>query len=174
MKRTYAQRGYSVVEMLVVVAIIGILMLVTVPNFMAMRRSSIVKGSLRQFTNDLRAARQRAVTASSLVRVAYTNNGRTYYILESTDNGTKWDQVGTNPKYLQENVYFESASGASAFTNTVDDKELGTLPDIVFERNGVARAPNGMGEVLIKTTYTEIAKPTYTVSVRTTGMVSTQ
>lgn len=174
MKRTCAQRGYSILEMLVVVAIIGVLMLVTVPNFMAMRRSSIVKGSLRQFTSDLRAARQRAVAASSLVRVSYVHNGRMYYVFESTNDGTDWNPVGNNPRSLQENVYFESASGSSAFTNTVDDEGLGALPDIVFERTGVARVPNGRGEVLVKTNWTEIAKPAYTISVRTTGMVSTQ
>ena len=51
------QRGYSLMEMLVVVAIIGVLMLVTIPNFINMRKSTIVKGGLRQFTNDLRASK---------------------------------------------------------------------------------------------------------------------
>lgn len=168
------QRGYSMMEMLVVVGIIGILTLVTVPNFIAMRKSSIVKGSLRQFTSDLRAARQRAVTASSIVRVSFVEGQRIYYLHESTNEGTSWAPLGTNPKYLQENVYFENSSGASEFPDSIDDGGLGDLPDIVFERTGVSRAPGGLGKVLIKTTYTDIAKPTYTISVRTTGMVSTE
>lgn len=167
------ERGYSIMEMLVVVAIIGILTLVTVPNFIAMRKSSSFKGSLRQFTNDLRAARQRAVTASSLVRVSFVDGQRTYYLYESTNEGTNWSPVGTNPKYLQENVYFENSSGASEFPDSIDDGSLGDLPDIVFERTGVARAPAGLGKVLIKTN-DDIAKPSYTISVRTTGMVSTE
>jgi prepilin-type N-terminal cleavage/methylation domain-containing protein len=169
------QRGYSLMEMLVVVAIIGVLMLVTIPNFINMRKSSIVKGGLRQFTNDLRAARQRAVTASSLVRVAYSPGTRIYYIFESSNDGTSWALYGSqNPRYLPENVSLENGSGAKAFTDTVADGGLGALPDIVFERNGVARAPGGDGQVLLKTIYTDIPKPQYTISVRTTGMITTQ
>lgn len=169
------QRGYSLMEMLVVVAIIGVLMLVTIPNFINMRKSSIVKGGMRQFTNDLRAARQRAVTASSLVRIAYAPGTRMYYVLESTNDGTSWSLYGSqNPRYLPESMSLEDSSGGAQFTNTVNDGGLGTLPDIVFERTGVARVPNGLGKVLLKTTYTDIPKPDYTISVRTTGMVTTQ
>ncbi len=176
MKRTTgrAERGYSLMEMLVVVAIIGVLMLVTIPNFMAMRKSSLVKGSMRQFTNDLRAARQRAVTRSSLVRVSFDSGKRRYYIFESTNNGTSWEAVGANPRYLAENVYLENSTGTSEFPDAINDGGLGKLPDVIFERNGVARAPNGLGKVLVKTNFTDIAKQTYTISVRTTGMVSTE
>lgn len=175
MKKNGRERGYSIIELLIVVSIIGILMLVTVPNFMAMRKSSIVKGGMRQFTNDLRAARQRAVTASSLVRVAFKSGSRMYYLLESTNEGTSWSLIGSqNPRYLPENVWLENSTGTSEFTDSIDDGGFGDLPDIVFERTGVARAPGGLGKVLLKTTYTEIPKPTYTISVRTTGMVSTE
>ena len=175
MEKNSTERGYSIIELLIVVALIGVMMLVTVPNFMAMRRSSIVKGGLRQFTNDLRAARQRAVTASSLVRVSFSPGNRFYYLLESTNEGTSWSLLGSeNPRYLPENVFLENSTGASEFTDVIDDQGLGELPDIVFERTGVARAPGGHGKVLLKTTYTEIPKPSYTISVRTTGMVSTE
>lgn len=176
MKKNGRESGYSIIELLIVVAIIGVLMLVTVPNFMAMRKSSIVKGGMRQFTNDLRAARQRAVTQSSLVRVAFKSGSRLYYLFESTDEGASWDLIVDthNPRYLPENVYLENSTGTSEFTDTIDDGGFGDLPDIVFERTGVARAPGGVGKVLLKTAFTEIAKPTYTISVRTTGMVSTE
>lgn len=170
-----SQRGFSMMEILFVVAIIGVLMLVTIPNFINMRKSTIVKGGMRQFTNDLRAARQRAVTASSLVRVSYVSGNRLYYVLESTNDGTNWSLIGSqNPRYLPENVYLENSTGTSEFPDSVNDGGLGTLPDIVFERNGVARVPNGLGKVLLKTTYTDVPKPEYTISVRTTGMITTE
>ena len=178
MKNHRTEGGYSLMEMLVVLAIIGVLTMVTVPNFINMRKSAIVKGALRQFTNDLRAARQRAVTKSSLVRIVFIAGSRQYYVAESLNNGTTWSGVGNNPRYLAANVFIENGTGASKFTDTVEDtvdgKDLGDLPDIVFERTGVARAPGGNGQVLVKTTYTQIPKPSYTISVRTTGMISTQ
>ena len=169
------ERGYSMMEMLVVVGIIGVLMLVTVPNFIVMRKSSIMKGALRQFTNDMRAARQRAVTASSIVRISYTPGGRTYYMWESTNEGTSWSLLGSqNPRWLPENVSIENSSGGAEFTNTIADAGFGNLPDIVFDRTGTARVPGAEGKVLLKTTYIDIPKPEYTISVRTTGMISTQ
>ncbi|HEX6100279.1 MAG TPA: GspH/FimT family pseudopilin [Thermoanaerobaculia bacterium] len=169
------ERGYSLMEMLVVVAIIGVLMLVTVPNFITMRKSSIVKGGLRQFTSDLRAARQRAVTSSTLVRVAFANGTRRYYVFESTDEGANWDLIGDqNPRYLPEDVYLENGTGTAEFPDNETDNGLGTFPDITFERTGVARAPNGLGKVLLKTNFIDIPKPLYTISVRTTGMIATE
>ncbi len=179
MKNYRSQRGYSLMEMLVVVAIIGILMLITIPNFITMRRSVIVKGSLRQFTNDLRAARQRAVSRSSLVRVMWVEKGRQYYLAESTDNGTTWTYFGTpGPRWLADSVSIENGPAGSEFTDSIDDvvdgKDLGDLPDIIFLRQGTARLPNGTGQVLVRSTWTDIPKPLYTITVRTTGMVSTQ
>lgn len=172
-KASTAQRGYSLIELLVVVAMIGVLSLVAVPNFIGMYRSMRLKSSLRQFTTDIRGARQRAVTRSSLVRISFSDGGRFYYLWESEDNGTTWSLIGTNPKGLQESVYFENTEGATAFTDTFDEASLGDLPDIVFERAGTVRAPGGEGKVLIRSNYDDIGQNSYTVSIRTTGMVST-
>jgi prepilin-type N-terminal cleavage/methylation domain-containing protein len=158
------QRGYSLMEMLVVVAIIGVLMLITIPNFMTMRKSTIVKGSMRQFTQDLRAARQRAVSRSSFTRVTWVEGTRQYSMEESTDNGTTWNAVGQNPRYLSESVSINNGTGAAKFPGEV----------VVFTRTGTARVPGGVGEVILNTTWLDIPKTSYTISIRTTGMVSSK
>lgn len=164
MKMHRSQRGYSLMEMLVVVAIIGVLMLVTIPNFMTMRKSTIVKGSMRQFTQDLRAARQRAVSRSSLTRITWVEGTRQYSMQESTDNGANWNNVGLNPRYLSESVAIKNGSGTAKFPSEV----------VVFTRTGTARVPGGVGQVILESSWTDIPKPLYTISIRTTGMVSSQ
>jgi len=168
------ERGYSLIEMLVVVAIVGILALVTVPNFMSMYRSSKLKTSMRQFTNHVRAARQSAVTRATLVRIAFVNNSRLYYIFQSEDQGTTWDPLGTNPKYLDETVFFENSTGATKFSDAVDDGGLGDLPDIIFDRTGVARVSGGSGVLKIKSTFEDIGRTEFTVNVRSSGAVNAQ
>jgi prepilin-type N-terminal cleavage/methylation domain-containing protein len=165
------QRGYSLIELLVVIAMIGILSLIAIPNFIGMYRGMRLKSSLRQFTTEMRGARQRAVARSSLVRICFDEGSSFYYIWESEDNGTTWSLVGHNPRRLEETVYFENSEGASAFLDTFTEE--GDHPDIVFERNGTIRAPGGEGKLLIKSNFEDIGQNTYTVSVRTTGIIST-
>lgn len=166
-----AQRGFSLVELLTVVAIIGILSLVTIPGFINLYRARKLKTSLTKVANDLRSARQLAVTSSTTVRIAYAENGRAYYIFQSNDEGATWTPVGLSPRMVEDTVYFQSDSGASKFTDTIDDGALGDLPDVVFLRTGVAQAPAGLGKFLLKSNYQNIGKSTYTLSVRTTGSV---
>jgi prepilin-type N-terminal cleavage/methylation domain-containing protein len=166
-----AQHGYSLPELLVVVAIIGILSLVTIPGFTNMYRARKLKVSLTKVANDVRGARQRAVTNSSFVRLAYVPNGRAYYVFESTDEGVTWNALGNNPRMIEDSVYFLNGSGGNAFTNSVDDGSLGELPDIVFTRTGTARVPAGLGKFLLKSNHKNIGKDNFTISIRTTGMV---
>lgn len=168
------QRGYSLIELLVVIAMIGILSLIAIPNFIGMYRGMRLKSSLRQFTTEMRGARQLAVARSSLVRICFAEGTRFYYVWESEDNGVSWSLVGHNPRSLEETVFFENSAGATAFLDTFDEAGLGNLPDIVFERAGTIRAPGGEGKLLIKSNFDDIGQNTYTVSVRTTGNISTQ
>lgn len=166
------QRGYSLVELLVVVAIIGALSLFTVPGFVNMYRASKLKTSMTKFANDCRGARQRAVTHSTTVRIAYVPNGRAYYIQESTNEGASWSPLGQTPRMLEESVFFKEDEGGNAFTDSVDDGTLGDLPDIVFLRTGIASpVPAGLGKVYLKSRHENIGRNNYAVSVRTTGMV---
>jgi prepilin-type N-terminal cleavage/methylation domain-containing protein len=163
------QRGYSLAEMLVVVSIIGILTMITIPNFTAMYRASQLKNSLRQFATDLRGARQRAVAQNAIVRINFNDGaapGR-YTIAQTRNNGATWQRVGF-PRALYQKVYFENVN----FEDVIGSDKI---PDILFRPDGTATVPAGTGEgkVLIKMDVEGI-KNTYEVSVRTTGKVSTK
>src|SRR5512132_2739828 len=104
------ESGYSLVEILVVVAIIGVISLVTVPNFIAMQHSGKLKTSLRSFVSDIRGARQRAVTRHVKTKVSFVTGtattARQYTVAEFNQATSTWTQIG-QAKNLEEACYVE-------------------------------------------------------------------
>src|SRR5258708_1119574 len=64
-----SESGYSLTELLVVVAIVGVLSLISVPAFINFKNQNTFRADLRNFTNDLRSARQYAITQTVDTRV---------------------------------------------------------------------------------------------------------
>ncbi len=159
------QSGYSLVEILVVLAIIGVISLVTVPNFIAMQRSSKIKASMRNFVSDIRTMRQRAVTRHEQTKINFTTGtaatARQYTLWENV--GGTWTQIGT-AKGLEEACYFESQTNFGA----------GTTGDIIFKSDGSPQLAAGVfqGTTVVKTDW-NIPTPQYTVTVMFSGAVKT-
>ena len=161
-----AQRGYSLAEMIVVVAIIGLFSLFAVPQFMKINQGMRMRASFRQFAADVRGARQRAISKnrrSALTLTTGISARGAYEIWERQDNGT-WAQVVSKRLSPESNdvVYFS----ACTFENLVDGAaNVGgdTRPDIVFLPNGtVVNMPTVDAVVTLKTDYA-IAKHTYSL-----------
>lgn len=137
------QRGYSLTEMLVVVAMIGVFSLITVPQFMTYYRQAKVRASVRQFAGHMRAARARAITRNVVTAVSFAPGANPsggyrsgqYGIFDRTvDTSTTpptvtWTRVG-NWYRLEETVYFL----ASNFP--VDSATSDTLHDVIYQANG--------------------------------------
>lgn len=163
------QSGYSLVELLVVVAIIGIVSLVSVPNFISMARSGRLKTSLRDFASTMRTARERAVTSYRQVRISFPTgtaaDARTYTMWEQTAGGT-WQQIGTTRR-LEETCYF---SGQENVTNV--DGDTPATYDLIFRPNGTPQLPSGtvFARVYIKTDG-DIPIPKYRIEVNPAGVV---
>ena len=167
MKRT--QSGYSLAELLVVVAIIGIVSLVTVPNFISLRRSNMLKTSMRNFAGDIRAARQRAVTKHQRTKVSFETGtaARGYRIFEWNSTTSVWDQVGAD-RVMEEGCYILSAT-------SFPDRDVppdGT-DDIVFKVDGAPLYdPNTpAGDVVVATEW-NLPKKQYTMRLSFAGALT--
>jgi prepilin-type N-terminal cleavage/methylation domain-containing protein len=169
-------RGYSVIEMLVVVAIIGILSLVTIPSFINFQRRNAVRSALRSFTSDLRSFRQHAITKNAYVRVQFVNE-RDYEVLVSRDFGKKWDPLpmstvdaGSSTRTLPETIRF------SANTYNDSDNPLDKKPDIDFRPDGTAGDYAGSsvtaGTITLRTEWQDILNQVV-VDMSTTGQIKT-
>lgn len=77
-------KGFSLIELLVVVVIVGILAAVALPSFIQWRRGLDYKEAARDIASILRDARARAIASNREYRVEFNIGGRQYRLLEGT------------------------------------------------------------------------------------------
>jgi prepilin-type N-terminal cleavage/methylation domain-containing protein len=151
-------RGYSLTEILVVVAIVGILSLISVPAFLNYQKSATFKAALRTYTQDLRNARALAISNSYDVRMEFdTGTTKKSYQTFASRGGNVWFDVSlTGPKSgntrtLEGPVYIESTN----FTDCacLPGNATNAFPDIIFHPNGTVTLPGAVttGRVNLRT-----------------------
>jgi prepilin-type N-terminal cleavage/methylation domain-containing protein len=200
MKRTKrSQAGYSLAELLTVVAIIGMLALVMVPNFMTFYESNKMKSSMRNFTTDLRSARQLSISQGKQVLLTYATGtaARTYdvWLGDKPFNSQNWTpQTGANSnpprqsKTLDNIAYFPAGNTLQTFTDflscssgtnctgTVANPAQDQKIDVVFSPDGTALLPPNLanGTITIKTDLNKLPKSSYTITISPSGRVLAQ
>jgi prepilin-type N-terminal cleavage/methylation domain-containing protein len=181
-RTTQIERGYSLAEALVVVAIIGIVSLVSVPNFMSMYRAQKIKTSIRLVSNDLRQARQHAVSTyrPTMVSFGTTADEKHMYFIYDWDPATStWVERTANnysPKYLEPETALANRTVYFSDIGYADTQPVGSLdgrPDIIFLVNGSVRNPPVTPTLKIKTDV-NIPKKEYLVTVSPSGSVKVQ
>src|SRR5512140_397335 len=167
-----AERGYTLIEALVVVAIIGIFSLIAIPNFLGMYRSSKLKTSLRNVTTDMRWARQRAVSRDrfAMFSVMGTSQWEVFEGTRDAKDPTKinWEPTPVKgPTELDSSVQFTSTGG---FKDVDGDGHV----DIVFGGDGtVWNMPDPISDAYIKVkTEFPLPKNEYTISLSNAGRVA--
>ena len=187
--RNRRESGYSLPEMLTVIAIIGALALVSVPAFLTFMQSNKMKSSIRGLTSDLRSARQRSIAQGQQMMVSFaTGAGARRYDLYQGDRpflSVNWRKTTLpenlkNPRYLDDIIYFPTAGGATPQTFT-DVVSCAALPcttgtdskiDVIFFPDGRVQMPAGLtlGTITVKSDK-NIPKPQYAITITPSGRV---
>lgn len=159
--RHEASRGYSMAELLTVVAIIGLVSAVSLPALMQLMPQYRIRGAAAEVTASLRMLRAKSVGTRSNWRMTLdpTNDG---YTLASNSSGA-WVDVDQNGKPI--------VTGQPAFRK-LNTAEVGpgTAPIIVeFTRNGSAAAAQ---TVIIATDNQLIRYNRYTITIDASGNVT--
>ncbi len=137
----YNQKGFSILELIVVVAIAAVVTGITIPVYFSMKPTIRVNGAARQIQGDFMWARMRAVSENNDYVIAFgepnqilTNN--TYYIYDDDDND--FITVGTEAGELVKTVVIsgEYEGVGYGFVPGMDDTSGGTLnvsdPPVTF------------------------------------------
>lgn len=169
--------------MLTVVAIIGILALVSVPNFITYYQSNKMKASMRNFTTDLRTVRQLAITQGVQTRITFTPSdtnapaARMYNFWQGDSAfglTPKWTQLTQNDptkkalikgytRRLEDTVYFPKTG--QTFDST------GGVYSVIFYPDGRVAMPGRTTASIVVKTDLRVPKPQYTIDLSPSGRV---
>ena len=188
------EAGYSLAEMLTVVAMIGVLALVMVPSFITFFQSNKMKSSMRNLTSDLRSARQLSITRGQQVLFTYgtgnTQRSYNWYLGNKSLASDTWTPL-TGPgkliatRTLDNVVYFPTTGQTftddydcvTSAPNCVPNPPVGTgvpdgVIDVVFFPDGHVQLPTGAtsGTIVIQTDM-KIPKQQYNITISPSGRV---
>jgi type IV fimbrial biogenesis protein FimT len=129
------RKGFSLTELMVVVAVIGLLGIVAVPNLVSGLPSYRLKSAARDLCSNMRKARSMAVKQNRNITITFDAGGNTYLI----DGQSPWPQGYTCLKeYYGNGVLFgrpDSAEDPVAFDGgTVTFNEQGMSIDGAGQR----------------------------------------
>ena len=88
------QAGFSLAELLVIVAIIGILITISVPFFLSYYQAAAVKAAAEEVATFLNQGRQIAIKENKTVCASIDNNAMHYHLTNCS--GTVWVGPGTD------------------------------------------------------------------------------
>lgn len=80
------QRGFSAIELLIVMVIVSVLASIAVPSFTSMLNRGRVKGAGSDLYTDLQYARSEAVQRNAIVRVGFTTSSTAWCYVIYTGN----------------------------------------------------------------------------------------
>jgi len=84
------ESGFTLIEMMIVIAVLAIMAAIAIPNFMSLLPGMRLNGAARQVMGDLMAARMKAVKLNKKTKVFFDNDHQ-YRICDDADNSGKVD-----------------------------------------------------------------------------------
>ncbi|MBC8032385.1 MAG: prepilin-type N-terminal cleavage/methylation domain-containing protein [Pyrinomonadaceae bacterium] len=135
--KAVAPNGYSIIETLIVVALIGVLSALAVPQLIAERRLSRSIGVTREILSQLRQARQLAMSQRQAITFQYDNATKQILIIDHNSN------VG--PLLLTDPSYPNTAGRVIVSTTPLATGGLDSSEITIGIPTGVPNAPLGDG-----------------------------
>lgn len=104
--------GFSLIELMVVIGIIGIIMVFVVPNFIGMQRRLKTRAAAQDIAQDIRQARERALAQGGNYQFAFDNgaNPKQYTITRPDGNSNTYSLTGSTGGQ----IWFGYSGGAVA------------------------------------------------------------
>lgn len=86
-----SNKGFSVIELVIAIAVVAILASVALPSFISWQRSHRLRGAATNLMADLEAAKMRAVRENSFVAVLFSGDSYTIFVDNGAGGGVAGD-----------------------------------------------------------------------------------
>jgi len=135
--------GFTTVELLVSVAVMGIMAAVAIPNFTQWLPKARVNGAARQLYTELQLAKMRAVSENNNYVVVFDKNNNSYSIYDDQDNdGPDNDELVKTVHIGQtySGIGFGYVAGNDPYGSPIADEVgfSGSPPAVTFVPTGLA------------------------------------
>ena len=138
--KIFNKTGFTLIEMMIVMAIMGILSAIAAPNFMNYMAERRLNGAARMVMSDLMAARQKAVSTNQQVKVSFVSN-HAYEIWNDANNDqTVADHEGDDlAKNIYPDYYDVTISASDPIFTPMGTSTNGTTVTLRSTRTGVSK-----------------------------------
>jgi type IV fimbrial biogenesis protein FimT len=106
--------GFTLLEMMIVIAVMAILAAIAAPNFTSYMAHRRLNGAARQVMTDLMEARMKAVSQNNRFKVFFSEDGHRYTILDDSNNNNTEDSDETSTTKDIHDAYHDVTFSATA------------------------------------------------------------
>jgi len=134
-KSAPARKGFTLVEIMVAVAIIGFMALIFYPNIINTLETRKIEGSAREVLTTLQRAKFQAVRTKLNHRVRFEALGEGwFYVIEREDNPNDWNTIRG---FIRKLIPFEFQVAVAFPNDTVEFSPLGLVSNYSSEQNSI-------------------------------------
>ena len=146
-KRRGQDKGFTLAEILVVVAIIGIMATIAAPNFSTWTADIRLKGAARELYSNMQMAKINAIKRNSDSAIVFDTTNNKYYFCDNPGVDTTWtginDAIGTGDNTIVQTIDLNSyKSGIGYGHASIPAGQSATTPAGTFPGDDVSYASN--------------------------------